>query len=539
MCGIWALIKASSSTQRVSQEELKRAFESIAHRGPDHHTMTEIDERVKFGFHRLSIIDPSEHSHQPLSFNGCQLICNGEIYNYHQLDHDYPLKTRSDCEVILHLYQEKGLEETIKSLDAEFAFVLYDQSRGLVHLARDPFGVRPLFWGWDENGDLYSASEAKALDFLERVSPFPPAHFYTHSLVSGERGRPVRYHQLPPFRSLIKPTGEIKETINSLLTEAVSKRLMSDRPLGCLLSGGLDSSLITSLATQLIPNARETLHCFSIGMRDSVDVRAAKKVVEFLGIRHHHIVEFEPEDGLRALEDVVRQLETYDVTTIRASIPQYLLAKYVREQTDIKVLLSGEGADELFGGYQYFKKTNDERALYDESKRLLEELYLFDNLRTDRTTAVWGLEVRVPFLDLALTRFVTGIDPVHRLCHFQMEKMVLRESFNTSYLPPEILYRCKEAFSDAVSSKKRSWYQSLVGLIEQEISEEDLENAQKEYSENPPPTREALYYRRVFERFYPGKSNLTPHYWMPRWVNLQRWDPSATVLDCHQGDLDC
>jgi asparagine synthase (glutamine-hydrolysing) len=314
---------------------------------------------------------------------------------------------------------------------------------------------------------------------------------------------------------------------------------MSDRPIGCLLSGGLDSSLVTSIVSRHLPN----LHCFSIGLNESsVDIIAAKKVANFLKIpiENHHIVNFTIEEGLSAIRDVIYHLESYDITTIRASTPQYLLAKYIRTNTDIKVLYSGEGSDELFAGYQYSKSAPSDKDLHFDTIRLLSELYLYDNLRTDRTTAAWGLEVRVPFLDKKFTQYVLELDPKLKRSSMEvMEKMLLRNSFKEgNYLPDEILYRPKEAFSDAVSSKEVSWYKSLNVYINQAVSDEQLGDASIKYPYNTPQTKEALYYRDIFSELYPIKNidQVIPHYWLPKWQgNVQ--DPSATVLKCHQGDL--
>lgn len=538
MCGIWASLLSNHADIKL----LESYFQLIKHRGPDYHSFQSIDQQVLFGFHRLSIIDPSEQSNQPLISQDCYLICNGEIYNYQSLikDFDLPIKTRSDCEVILHLYLKFGIEQTVKLLDAEFAFILYDQRKQLVFVARDPFGVRPLFWG-KENDSFYFSSELMGIKFCQQVDPFIPGNYIMIDLKQNNQVNMIQYHsyfQLSKYNSLSIDYSNAKTKIHELLTQAVKKRLMSDRPLGCLLSGGVDSSLITSIVSKLVPNAHEKLHCFTVGMVGSVDVIAAKQVAEYLNLKNHHIVEFTTEDGFNALPIVIILLGTYDVTTIRASIPQYIMSKYISKSTDIKVLLSGEGSDELFASYQYFKKAPNAIELYQDSNRLLNELYLFDNKRTDRTMSSCSLEVRVPFLDQELVKFVTGMPSEYRQCHDKMEKTILRESFVDDYLPHEILFRSKEAFSDAVSSKEKSWYKSLVELIEKRVSEQDLELAKQIYQHNPPQTREALYYRQLFDKFYPNKSHILPHYWMPRWVDLNgKWDPSATVLDCHQGDL--
>jgi asparagine synthase (glutamine-hydrolysing) len=370
-----------------------------------------------------------------------------------------------------------------------------------------------------------------------KVDPFLPGHFMKVDLDTFE----TEYTPYFQIEKIERFSGNVDRNyflniINKLLTKSVVKRLMSDQPLGCLLSGGLDSSLVTSIVSRYVKN----VHCFSIGLENSVDVFAAKKVAAFLKIpkEKHHIVTFTVEEGLKALEDVIYHLESYDITTIRASTPQYLLAKYVKNKTNVKVLFSGEGADELFAGYQYSKDSPSAEALHKDTIKLLKELYLYDNLRTDRTTAKWGLEVRIPFLDKEFTKFVLSLDPsLRRPSKKIMEKLLLRDSFKNNYLPEEILYRPKEAFSDAVSSKEVSWYRTLADHIGQVVSDEELKDAHSKYPFNTPQTKEALYYRNIYSRLYPNREELIAHYWMPQWQGNIK-DPSATVLSCHQGDLE-
>lgn len=577
MCGIWAYL----SKQRVHlSPRLTKSFEQIGHRGPDFSTLNQITPNLIFGFHRLAIIDPGTASNQPLvrGTPPLTLICNGEIYNYCQLWSEVeqtPL-TGSDCEVILPLYQQFGIGETVEKLQAEFSFILYDPVKNQLHVARDRFGVRPLFWMYSsQTGELCFSSEAKGLisakerDAKEDLfQPFPPGHYTTIHLNQLNSQGEIHFQIDPPkpygqFGRILREDSlsESYQRIYQLLTKSVKQRLMSDRPIGALLSGGLDSSLITCLAVNLLSESQlENFHCFSIGLEGSVDLIAAKKVANALKLKNHHVVHFTVEEGFQALDAVIRQLESYDVTTIRASIPQYLLAKYVANQTSVRVLLSGEGADELFAGYQYFKKSPDPESLKGESRCLLNELYLFDNLRTDRTTSAHGLEVRVPFLDRDLVNYVDSISANYRMCENEtdnLEKLLLRMSFHPDTLslsgeelglklPIDILMRRKEAFSDAVSSQTTCWYQSLVSQIEAKLLNmfpgsslnDIMETQSKTYQGNPPPTLEALYYRIVFEQNYPGHAaDLINHYWMPKWVNLTSWDPSATQLSCHQGDL--
>ena len=527
MCGIFACLGCSL-------DEVKESINKIQHRGPDNTTIKEINNII-FGFHRLAIIDTSPLSNQPFILdNKYVLICNGEIYNYKELQKKYKTDNdiKSDCFVIPNLYKKYGIDETIKMLDGEFAFVLYDIEKNILHIGRDPYGVRPLFIGYD-NKKLFVSSEVKAINFSGiHIEPFKPGKYMSINL-DDIKYEYIDYFNIETLKSIELKEDVIKESINELLTEAVKKRLMTNRPLGCLLSGGLDSSLVTSIASRHVRN----LDVFSIGLEGSVDITAAKKVAEYLQIKNHHIVNFTVEEGIQAIRDVIYHLESYDITTVRASTPQYLLAKYIKEKTDIKVLLSGEGADELFAGYQYSKDAPNGEELHKDTIRLLNELYMYDNLRTDRTTAGQGLEVRVPFLDKSLTKFVLITNPeLRKPSKNIIEKKLLRDSFQDNYLPEEILYRRKEAFSDAVSSKEVSWYQTLCKHIDNVITDEEMKEAKNKYLHNTPRTKEALYYRKIFNEFYEGRDKLIDHYWMPMWQG-DITDPSATILKCHEGEL--
>jgi asparagine synthase (glutamine-hydrolysing) len=524
MCGICAIINKNHFIQILSE-----SFNRLKHRGPDSTTFRQI-KNIYLGFHRLAIIDPEERSNQPLVHNDVYLICNGEIYNYKDLIKQYDLhcNSGSDCEVIIHLYEKFGIDNTCKLLDAEFSFVLYDAKNNMIFVARDRFGVRPLFMNCNVDY-IMIASEAKGIpnNKINSTYPFPPAHYVVINPISLSC-RFIKYRKVAAPFSIQPPN--IHETILKLFVEAVKKRLMSDRPLGCLLSGGVDSSLVTSIASRYIKD----LHCFSVGLdNESIDIIAAKKVVKFLGLKNHHIITFTVQEGFEVLEEVINTLESYDVTTIRASVPQYLMSKYISQKTDIKVILSGEGSDELFAGYRYNRNAPSAHALYADGLRLLEELYMFDNLRTDRTTAKWGLEVRVPFLDNAFIDYVLSTDATLRLHTGTMEKLLLRDSFKDGYLPDDILYRPKEAFSDAVSTKDVSWYKSLQNIIDKELSDDEFNREKITYQHNPPMTKEALYYRRIFNKYFPEGDHFINHYWFPKWVDKDLVDPSATALKCY------
>ena len=535
MCGIFSCIKS-----RKDLELLKYFFTKIKHRGPDSSCFIKVNDNVILGFHRLAIVDTSENGNQPFIHNGNYLICNGEIFNHKELEQQHNLNpemhSRSDCECILHMYEHFDIDRIVKSLDAEFVFVIYDEQKELIYAARDPFGVRPLFIGFSniENTgftEMYFSSEIKAINFCDYVTPFLPGHYLkidiTKEITKDILNNYICFYSYPN-KIIFNERENVLLNIKELLIRAVTKRTMSDRTVGCLLSGGLDSSLVASILSKLMPS----IHFFSIGLEDGIDINASKRVIEFLQIpeTHHHIVNFTVEEGLNMLEEVIEQLETYDITTIRASTPQYLLAKYISTKTPVIVLYSGEGSDELFAGYQYSKMAPSAQLLLEDSKSLLHELYMFDNLRTDRTTAKWGLEVRVPFLDKELVSYVLSVNPEFKMCNTEMEKKLLRDAFK-GWLPDDILYRPKAAFSDAVSSKKVSWYKSLQELINTKISDQDLLN--HKYTINPPKTKEALYYRNIFDKYYPNRDNLISRYWMPQWVSKELTDPSATVLACN------
>jgi asparagine synthase (glutamine-hydrolysing) len=526
MCGIFAAINSTVPVEPY--------FQSIQHRGPEFSQLVtpENNNDIKLGFHRLGIINPGISSaNQPFIVDGIYLICNGEIYNYQQLESEFSSwesEKMSDCRVILDAYMSVGIYDTVKRLDGEFALIIYDMKQDTMHVSRDPFGVRPLFYGHHQrDNEYFFASEYKAIPtHCDIRAPFPPNSILSINCTNMEF---IWNYQYFKFNNIQPHPCDFQYTrINTMLTNAVIKRLMSDRSVGCLLSGGLDSSLIVSIASKCMK--LEDLHTFSIGLKDGVDLYWSNMVVEYLGLKNHHSVEFTEKEALDIIPEVIKTIESYDITTVRASVPQFLLAKYIKENTNIKVLLSGEGSDELFAGYQYSKLCPSVKELKSDTIRLLEELYLYDNLRTDRTTAHFGLEVRVPFLDKILVSFVLQLDDM-RTCNDQIEKKLLRDSFIDYYLPMEVLYRPKDAFSDAVSSRKVNWIQTIKNHVENLIEDRELRAARFKYKHNPPRTKEALYYRLIFEQIYPNSAEIIPHFWMPKWCDVS--DPSATVLDCY------
>ena len=453
-----------------------------------------------------------------------------------------------DGEIILHLYNKFGMEKTMQLLDGVFAVSIFDLKLGQFHIGRDTFGVRPLFTLQPKSGQLAVCSEVKGLIGIQShngekqiVQPFTPGT-YASFRICPETGKSkllvekwftdVDVPQV--FDIPIQLTDDVRENIRNLLTDAVRKRLMAERRIGCLLSGGLDSSLIAALVVKL---AREKglkypIQTFSIGLPGSPDIVNAKKVADMLGTEHHEIL-FNAEDAFATLEQCNYALESYDITTNRASICMYLICRYIRDNTDTKVIFSGEGSDELTQGYIYFHKAPDADSAHLEAKRLLKDLYLYDNLRADRTVSAHGLELRVPFLDKAFTSYFLSIDKEMQRPKDGIEKHLLRSSFDghlKNLLPDEVLWRAKEAFSDGVSKAEDSWSCQLERYTKSQLTEEEMEEATTKYKFNPPRTYEALYYRKYFEEKFPGHAHLTPYFWMPKWMGEGVTDPSARVL---------
>ncbi|KAI0242966.1 Asparagine synthetase [glutamine-hydrolyzing] [Lamellibrachia satsuma] len=475
------------------------------------------------------------------------LIYNGEIYNSKllQKEFDFPYMTTCDGESIIHLYAHGGIDFAAKHLDGVFAFVLLDVKAQKVFVGRDLYGVRPCFRTVTAGGTLAVSSEGKGLvDLFKngpvmRVEPFPPGVVETYDLAfdgTVSLASSVRFLDIgqPPVYKTIAVLGDnddIFSKVRTLLTAAVRKRLMAERRIGCLLSGGLDSSLTAALATKLLreEGISYNVQTFAIGMQGSTDITAARKVADHIGSEHHEVI-FTAEEGIEALDQVIYHLETYDITTVRASVGMYLISKYINEHTDSVVILSGEGADEVAQGYIYFHKAPSGEEADAESRRLLADLYMYDNLRGDRTTAAHGLELRVPFLDHEFVSCYLSLPVADRQPTDDSEKYLIRKAFDeTGLLPSDILWRPKEAFSDGVSSAKRSWYEILKEHIEEKVSDEQLASAKETYPFNSPHTKEAYYYRHTFEKYFRGHSAWIPYMWMPKWTKGVT-DPSAREL---------
>lgn len=507
----------------MSDETFDRAFAKTASRGPD------MQRTVRFGggivgFQRLAIMGLTEEGMQPFFMDGNCAVCNGELYGFRpvkkQLEKKYTFASDSDCELILPLYKEYGLDMFGK-LDAEFAMVIYDAERGSFVAARDPIGIRPLFYGYSESGRIAFASEAKNLtDIVDEVRAFPPGHYYAD-------GEFVCYEDIAAVKEFRRDgIEEVTANIREKLVRGIEKRLDADAPIGFLLSGGLDSSLVCAVSARLMGKPIRT---FAIGMStDAIDLKYAKQVADYIGSEHTEVV-IDRDTVLGSLEEVVAALGTFDITTVRASVGMYLVCKYIREHTDIKVLLTGEISDELFG-YKYTDFAPTPAAFQQEAAKRVRELYMYDVLRADRCISVHGMEARVPFGDLDFVRYVMSVDPAMKMNVYGKGKYLLRKAFEGDLLPHDILYREKAAFSDAVGH-------SMVGILkeyaEELYTDEEFREKRRRYSHAAPFTKESLLYRELFEKHYPRTSSSIADFWMPN----REWegccgvnDPSARVL---------
>ena len=509
----------------IGQDEIHEIMERTRRRGPDSERILVPEENLFLAFQRLSIMGIDERGMQPFEYKGLYSITNGEIYGFRDIRKEleaegYSFHSDSDCETVLYLY-EKYRERMFALLDAEFATVIYDKEAGFI-AARDPIGIRPLFYGYDKDGCIAFASEACLLTpFCCDVIPFPPGHYY-----SG--GKFICYRDISAVREYTYgSTDEIAEGIRNRLIKAVEKRLDSDTPVAFLLSGGLDSSLVCSIASRILGKQIRT---FSIGMdKDPIDAKYAKRTAEFLGSEHTNVTMTE-KDVIDVLPEVINALATYDITTIRASIGMFLLCRYIHEHTDVRVLLTGEVSDELFG-YKYTDFAPGPEEFEKESQKRVHELYAYDVLRADRCIADNSLEARVPFGDLDFASYVLSIDPEMKMNHTGHGKYLLRKAFEEGgWLPDDILWREKAAFSDAVG---HSMVDDLKAYAEKAYEGKDLEAEYMKYPEDGRPfTPESLLYREIFESFYPGQYRMIPGFWMPNrsWPGCCVSDPSARVL---------
>ncbi|MGB5170391.1 asparagine synthase B [Eudoraea sp.] len=508
MCGIVCAFDVKESTESLRPKLLEMS-KKVRHRGPDWSGIFS-DDKAVLAHERLAIVDPAS-GRQPLFSEDKKLVlaANGEIYNHRELrkqfEGSYNFSTESDCEVILALYKKKGVD-FLDEMNGIFSFALYDVESGAYFIARDHMGIIPLYMGWDKNGTFYVASELKALEgTCTKIELFPPGH-YLHS----EDGELKRWYTRDwmDYEAVKENETSIAE-IKEALEAAVHRQLMSDVPYGVLLSGGLDSSVTSAIAKKYAQKRIESddtvdawwpqLHSFSVGLEGSPDLAAAQKVAKHIGTVHHEI-KFTIQEGLDAIKDVVYNLETYDITTIRASTPMYLMARVIKSM-GIKMVLSGEGADELFGGYLYFHKAPSPMEFHEETVRKLSKLHMYDCLRANKSLAAWGIEGRVPFLDKEFIDVAMRINPKDKMINGErMEKWVVRKAFE-SMLPESVAWRQKEQFSDGVGY---SWIDTLKEVVNVEVTDEQLANAKFRFPIQTPTTKEEFYYRTIFESHFPS-----------------------------------
>lgn len=510
MCGIVCTFNIKRSEESLRPQILKMS-KTIRHRGPDWSGIFSNDKAI-MAHERLSIVDP-ESGGQPLYSKDRKLVLavNGEIYNHREIrkhfEGKYEFLTQSDCEVILALYREKG-PNFLEDLNGIFAFALYDIENNCFLIGRDHIGIIPLYQGWDKDGAYYVASELKALEgYCNKIEEFLPGQYF----YSPDEQPTQWYHRDWMEYDNVKDNTSSVETLRKALEDAVERQLMSDVPYGVLLSGGLDSSIISAVAKKFAARRIESgnkeeawwprLHSFAIGLEGSPDLAAARKVAEHIGSIHHEI-HYTVQEGLDAIRDVIYHIETYDVTTVRASTPMYLLARYIKSM-GVKMVLSGEGADEIFGGYLYFHKAPNAREFHEETVRKLGKLHLYDCLRANKSLAAWGVEGRVPFLDKEFLDVAMRLNPRDKMAsNGKIEKHILREAFQ-DYLPKEIAWRQKEQFSDGVGY---SWIDSLKAIANEKVSDEQMENVQYRFPINPPMTKEEYVYRSIFSELFPSDS---------------------------------
>jgi asparagine synthase (glutamine-hydrolysing) len=575
MCGIFSLLNSSDIPRGTIQNE----FNKGKNRGPEFSKLDYSFMKLVLGFHRLAINGLNNESNQPFNINDIILICNGEIYNYKQLYKVMGItpKTQSDCEVIIHLYIKYGIEQTLSMLDGVFSFVLFDNRisedlNNKIYIARDPYGIRPLYYLKTIDETIYKyplygfASELKCLENfyninkdLHSIKQFIPGTYSVFNLsnkvnsfweiVSENKPYVIpsfSYNWLDMDKDFLNRNKNIYSQIASYLNSAVTKRcLTTERPIACLLSGGLDSSLIASLVNNFYNtnNMNGKLETYSIGLENSEDLKYARIVADYLGTNHTEIIVTEKQ-MFDAIPEVIYAIESYDTTTVRASIGNYLLGKYISEHSQAKVIFNGDGSDELFGGYLYMNKCPDDIEFDRETRRLLKDIYTFDVLRSDKCISSHGLEPRTPFLDRSFVNFILSIPPSfrnHKNYDYACEKFILRNSFSKDHstcfldskdrqiLPNEILWRKKEAFSDGVSNQGRSLYQILQEQISDKLNLEEHRNSFKPCIET-----EKYYYRQIFDKFFPNCHSIIPYFWMPKYTNAS--DPSARTLDFYSND---
>ena len=505
----------------IGLDEFRQHFDKTKSRGPDDTRIVEVGGGI-FGFHRLSIMGLTPEGMQPFRLDQDYLICNGEIYGFEAIKKtltDFTFESDSDCEILLPMYRLYG-EKMFEKLDAEFVLILYDAKTDSFVAARDPIGIRPMYYGYDRYGVMVLASEAKNLVGLcEHIMPFPPGHYY-------KDGKFVCYRDMTRVDEKVTDDLEtVCANIKTKLIAGVNKRLIADAKVGFLLSGGLDSSLVCAIAAK---QSDKPIKTFAIGMEtDAIDLKYARQVADYIGSDHAEVY-MTKEQVATSLDELIYLLGTFDITTIRASMGMYLLCKWIHENTDIRVLLTGEISDELFG-YKYTDFAPSAEEFQKESQKRIRELHMYDVLRADRCISVNALEARVPFGDLDFVSYVMAVDPELKLNKYGKGKYLLRHAFEGDYLPHDILYREKAAFSDAVG---HSMVDDLKAYAETVYTDAQFEEKRKQYTHAQPFTKESLLYREIFEKYYPGQAEMIVDFWMPNksWRGCDVNDPSARVL---------
>ena len=541
MCGIFSIL---NNCFPIKDVEL--AFEKGSNRGPESSNLIILNNpAIVLGFHRLAINGfKNPKSEQPLKYNNCTLICNGEIYNWEYLHSiiKIPKDSCSDCEIIIHLYKKFGIEYTLQILDGVFSFILIDHETSEIFVARDMYGVRPLFIGIQNNTIIFSSILKCFLPFQKYgntfAKQFTPGTYSKFIKDSNNKWTHKIQNKCFSKNLLLfnnRMTWEdTDKNIFNLLSEAVKKRVKNtDRSIACLLSGGLDSSVVTALVKKHLPKNVE-LHTWSIGFEGSQDLYYAQKVADHLNTIHHSIV-VEEQEFLDAIPEVIETIESYDTTTVRASVGNWLISKYIKENSDAKVIFNGDGSDEVSGGYMYFHSAPNCLDFDFECRRLLKDIHYFDVLRSDRSIASHGLEPRTPFLDKTFVQYYLSIPENFRFqTHTKgCEKYLIRNAFNNNLLPKDVLWRTKEAFSDGVSSNKKPWYQVIQDYLIEQQYEPKLSNEEYQKMHNPPKTLEQKYYRDIFiSKFDDNFSNTIPYFWMPKFVEAT--DSSARTLDIYK-----
>ena len=541
MCGIWFCLGEFCTAN------YKNYVNKVKARGPEDTKIVKVAHAGMMGFNRLAINGLNPEGMQPFSidptgFSGhydmksIYYMCNGEIYNWKELASEYKIevKSQSDCEVLgeLYLKNRENLTNFFRLLDGVFAIVIVDLQKNQVVIGRDPYGVRPLYIG----DNKYFSSEMKGLTPLcSYIEPFMPGTYRVYDALKLNLLEEKQYIQVPFLKSpFLNDTIESCYALKEALEEAVEKRMLTERPVACLLSGGLDSSLISSLVAKNLRNlGLPPLKTFSIGMAGSTDIQYARKVAAFIESDHTEIILTE-DDFFNAIPQVIHDIESFDTTTDRASVGNWLVSKYIKEHSDCKVVFNGDGSDEVFGSYMYFYNAPNEFDFELETQRLLKDIHYFDVLRSDRSISSHGLEPRTPFLDRQFVQVALSIATyLRKPSKHRCEKNILREAFdNKETLPSEVLWRKKEAFSDGVSSLEKSWYQIIQERVEKLVPENWRELA-KQYTYLPPITPEMFYYRTIFEQHYGGHANVIPYFWMPKWTP-NATDPSARTLDVYK-----